>query len=228
MSTKLTTKEFIDRAHAVHGYKYGYAFSVYKSAHEKVLIYCPKHGVFEQKTNKHLSGKGCHSCGKEVAANASRMTCDVFIKRAKETHSEKYKYLDIIYVNKRIKVSIICEKHGIFSQSPADHIGGSGCPRCAKHGFDRTRAGFLYVLRSECGRYMKIGITNNPDQRHAQLSRTTPFSFSCIEMVEGDGSYIAEIEKELLSHYQPVDFSETFDGSTEWRLWDKTIRSHIK
>ena len=63
---KLTTQEFIDRAHAVHGDKYGYALSVYKSARENILIYCQKHGVFEQRPNDHLSGKGCRKCSASI------------------------------------------------------------------------------------------------------------------------------------------------------------------
>ena len=53
---KLTTQEFIDRARAVHSNSYGYAFSVYQSAHEKVMIHCPKHGNFEQTPNNHFDG----------------------------------------------------------------------------------------------------------------------------------------------------------------------------
>ena len=74
---------------------------------------------------------------------------------------------------------------------------------------------------------MKIGITNNPDQRQAQLSRATPFSFTRIELIEGPGDQIADLEKELLSCYQPAEFTETFDGSTEWRLWDDSIRHKL-
>ena len=45
---KLTTQDFIDRARVIHGDKYGYAFSVYQSAHTGISIHCHKHGMFEQ------------------------------------------------------------------------------------------------------------------------------------------------------------------------------------
>ena len=74
---------------------------------------------------------------------------------------------------------------------------------------------------------MKIGVTNYPKQRHTQLSRATPFSFKRIELIEGQGDQIANLEKDLLAEYQPANFTETFDGSTEWRLWSDSIRGYL-
>ena len=74
---------------------------------------------------------------------------------------------------------------------------------------------------------MKIGITHDPKQRKVQLSRVTPFSFKRIELIEGPGNQIANLEKELLAKYQPVGFTERFDGSTEWRLWDDSVRGYL-
>ena len=74
---------------------------------------------------------------------------------------------------------------------------------------------------------MKIGITNNPEQRHNKLKRATPFSFKRIELIEGPGELIANLEKELLAEYRPVEFTKTFDGYSEWRLWDDSIRHKL-
>ena len=94
-------------------------------------------------------------------------------------------------------------------------------------GFDRTKDGFLYVLRSDCGQYMKIGITNNPERRNTELTRDTPFQFTRIELIEGTGEQIANLEKELLAEYQPAEFDNHFDGYTEWRLWNDSIRHKL-
>ncbi len=125
------------------------------------------------------------------------------------------------------KVTIICTEHGDFLQEAQSHLKGNGCPGCANYGFDRTRSGFLYVLRSECGTKMKIGITNNPERRHTELTRDTPFSFTRIELIEGQGDQITNLEKELLAEYQPAAFTETFNGYSEWRLWDDSIRTKL-
>ena len=35
------------------------------------------------------------------------------------------------------------------------------------------------------------------------------------------------IEKELLTEYQPAEFDNHFDGYTEWRLWNDSIRHKL-
>ena len=227
MPPRLTTQEFIERARAVHGDKYGYAFSVYQSAYEKSLIHCKKHGMFEQEPRHHLSGVGCPDCGVLTSIKSRTKKQSHFISQAVVVHGDKYDYSKVEYVNTNSNVKIVCPEHGVFEQRPSHHLNGVRCPGCMSCGFDRTKVGFLYVLRSECGRYMKIGITNKPVQRHAQLSRATPFSFKRIELIEGPGDRIANLEKELLAKYEPAGFTETFDGSTEWRLWSDSIRHKL-
>lgn len=60
---KLTTNEFIERANSKHNNKYDYSLTQYIDAKSKVKIICSNHGVFEQKANNHLDGKGCKKCG---------------------------------------------------------------------------------------------------------------------------------------------------------------------
>ena len=156
-----------------------------------------------------------------------RLTTQEFIDRARAVHGDKYGYAFSVYQSSKNKVFIHCLEHGMFEQSPNHHLRGVGCPGCAKSGFDRTKVGFLYILRSCCGQYMKIGITNNPEQRHNKLKRATPFSFKRIELIEGPGEQIANLEIELLAEYQPVEFTETFNGYSEWRLWDDSIRHKL-
>ena len=287
MPAKLTTQEFIDSARAVHGDKYGYAFSLYQSNHINLFIHCPEHGVFEQTPSNHVRGKGCPCCSgnkkhtnesfiekaKEVnchkydysmveyvnaatkvkivcpehgvfeqtpanhlkgrgcpdCGGSKKLTSEYFIRKAREFHGENtYDYSKVDYLNSRTKVRIVCPEHGDFEQTPNNHMKGNGCPGCATGGgFDITKTGFLYVLRSDCGRYMKIGITHNPKQRKAQLSRSTPFSFKRIELIEGPGEQIANLEKESLTKYQPAGFADVFDGYSEWRLWDDSVRSYL-
>lgn len=53
---------FIARAREVHGDKYDYSKTVYENMHSKVLIICPRHGVFYQRAQSHLFGSGCPMC----------------------------------------------------------------------------------------------------------------------------------------------------------------------
>ncbi len=57
-----TLLEFKTKAKKVHGDKYEYSKTIYKGNKSKVIIICKKHGVFEQRPDDHLAGKGCPNC----------------------------------------------------------------------------------------------------------------------------------------------------------------------
>ena len=81
---RLTTEQFIKRAKLVHGNKYDYALVEYKNTATKVKIICPVHGIFEQRPNDHLNGKGCSKCSKKTSAKKRQKTTKQFIKEAKK------------------------------------------------------------------------------------------------------------------------------------------------
>lgn len=220
---RLTEQEFIAQARVIHrSDEYDYSAVNYVNKSIKVSIVCREHGVFKQTPKSHLLGRGCITC-----AGVKKHTNESFATKANLVHNNKYDYSSINYFGAHIKISIMCPEHGMFEQTPGNHLSGVGCPSCMACGFDRTKPASLYILRSDCGSYMKIGITHKPDQRHAQLSRETPFHFECIELIEGPGDQIANLEKELLAEYRPVEFTKTFDGYSEWRLWDDSIRHKL-
>jgi len=61
-----------------------------------------------------------------------RLTTDIFISKAKEIHGLKsYDYSLVKYLKNNIKIKIICKKHGIFEQTPNDHLSKRGCRLCS-------------------------------------------------------------------------------------------------
>jgi len=58
----LTTNDFIKKANIIHDFKYNYEDVLYEGTKEDVNIICPTHGIFKQKPNDHLMGKGCVYC----------------------------------------------------------------------------------------------------------------------------------------------------------------------
>ena len=58
----MNTEYFIEKAREVHGNKYDYSKTIYKSGDKKVLITCTEHGDFIQDYYIHLKGCGCPSC----------------------------------------------------------------------------------------------------------------------------------------------------------------------
>ena len=53
-----------------------------------------------------------------------------FIKKAKEIHSDKYKYDKTVFVRSDKKLCITCPVHGDFMMTPYNHLHGRGCKKC--------------------------------------------------------------------------------------------------
>ena len=133
------------------------------------------------------------------------------------------------YKNASSKANVRCEVDGYeWSATVSSLVNvGNGCPKCARYGYDKSKTGYLYALRSECGMYLKVGISNKPSQRHRALELATPFSFSCIEKISGDGSKIAELEKYLHNKYERAGFFG-FDGCTEWLICTPELLEELR
>lgn len=59
------------------------------------------------------------------------ITSEIFIKRAKEKHGDKYDYSKVEYVKQNEKVVLICPLHGEFLMEPRNHLrSNSGCDKC--------------------------------------------------------------------------------------------------
>jgi Zn finger protein HypA/HybF involved in hydrogenase expression len=54
-----------------------------------------------------------------------------FIQQAKSTHINRYNYTLVDYIDSQTKIPIICKIHGIFLQTPNNHLCGKGCPKCS-------------------------------------------------------------------------------------------------
>lgn len=53
-----------------------------------------------------------------------------FTQKAHKIHGDDYIYDKVKYINAGTKVSIICPKHGEFTQPPYRHLSGHGCSKC--------------------------------------------------------------------------------------------------
>jgi len=61
-----------------------------------------------------------------------KFNTSLFIERAGIIHGDKYDYSLSVYIKAKTKVKIICPTHGIFEQTPNNHVlGGYGCNQCS-------------------------------------------------------------------------------------------------
>lgn len=126
-------KYFVEQAKILHGDRYNYSESKYNGRSGEVNIKCETHGIFTQLAGNHLLGEGCYQCGKESMIEKEKLSTNEFITRSNKSHGNRYDYSEVLYVNGKTKVNIICKVHGKFSQKPNDHMRGQGCPNCARN-----------------------------------------------------------------------------------------------
>ena len=64
--TRFTREEIIERFVEVHGNRYDYSMMNYVNAATKITILCPIHGPFEIAPYRHLYGKICQKCSRDI------------------------------------------------------------------------------------------------------------------------------------------------------------------
>lgn len=138
---RLTQEEFIKRAKEIHGDKYDYSKAIFDNVDEKVCLVCKEHGEFWQSPYKHINRKqGCPYCSRNV-----KFTKEKFIEECLKTHSIKYDYSEVEYINAQKNVKIICPEHGYFFVKPNNHLGElkGGCPKCKESNGEKRVRGWL-------------------------------------------------------------------------------------
>lgn len=101
------------------------------------------------------------------------------------------------------------------------------CPECAKHGFDPTSAGHLYLLNVG-GTCLKYGITSDVNRRLSELRRLSPKLITVIRSWQFDlGSTARDIELLIKVKFGGayIDQSVLPDGWTE--TLDPALRDEV-
>lgn len=71
---------------------------------------------------------------------AKKKTENEYLEKFKIIHNGIYTYNNFPDpFNQKTKISIICPKHGLFSQTINNHSNGMGCPKCAKLKMSNTK-----------------------------------------------------------------------------------------
>ena len=186
-------RAFIDRAKKLHGNRYDYGLVKYKRMKQEVRIVCGKHGVFCKSPFAHVSGKaGCPVCYPGIKSGRKKRDNNEFIRDAVSVHGQRYDFSRVKYVGIIKKVTIVCLKHGSFSQIANNHLMGQGCPRCRESKGEEMTAKVLDQLGEKFER-QKIFLK-------CRDKKCLPFDFYLTRrriLMEVDG----------VQHYQPSSFT---------------------
>lgn len=158
--------------------------------------------------------KGCPQC-----SGVRRWTEDERIEQINSTNEVEFLRWDSNYQGAFSRAIVRC-KYDCFEWDVTianilNH--GSRCPKCTLRGYDKRANGTLYSLLSECGKFVKVGISNKPEVRLELLKKRTPFIFSLFRTFESDGVTVVGLEKHFHGKYERAGFTG-FDGCTEWLI----------
>ena len=104
--------------------------SEYNGAENSIIIKCLRHDyIYEQLPWVHIKGEGCPKCSNELRGLNRRKTHLNFVERANTIHNNSYEY-PFEYEKRNKKLKMKCKIHGIFQQTPGNHLNGKGCSDC--------------------------------------------------------------------------------------------------
>jgi protein-arginine kinase activator protein McsA len=198
--------EAIEAMKVVHGDRYDYSLVEFKDVKSKVKVRCYTHGIFQISFDNHVNSahgahpSGCRKCAIEARAKAKTLDASLFVEEAIALNGDRYTYNMFDYTTRDKKIQITCNDCGsTFKQSPEKHLGGRGCPSCAKTGFDQTKPGVVYVL--SCENLTKIGITNKKAESRAKdISTSYGKDFTVIREFPMSGTLCAALERAMLTY----------------------------
>lgn len=163
-SRTYTKEKFLKKCKKAHGNTYDYSETKYEKEATKVKIICKKHGTFYQTPHAHFRGAGCQKCGIEFNVDLHTLTQKEFLKKVRAVHKNTYDYSETVYEKARLKVCIICKKHGKFYQTANSHMNGKGCCKCTGS-ISKPEIEFLDLLKipsknrqSRIGRFRVDGL----------------------------------------------------------------------
>ena len=226
---KHTTETAKQKCIDTHGDLYDYSEMIYINSNTPFKVRCKIHGIFETRLGNHTGvlKRGCPKCSLK-ACDYTRTTKDKFIEKGKAKHGDKFDYSLVDYKNNATKVKIICPKHGVFEQLPANHY-KYDCAQCSqelnterlknnensfsKSGFKaqaKERICTMYLIKcwNETELFYKIGITTESTRRRFHSKKHMPYNFEILKEIFGEAEAIWTLEnnlkQNLTSQYKPT------------------------
>ena len=221
------TSRFLKKAKEKFGEKFEYDLTNYSGMMgNNINIKCDKHGWFSKQPHIFMiSGFGCTECGYENKNKSKTKTYDEFVSEATEIFDSKYVYPESnreIFKNRKSWIDIECKEHGMFRKQAQKHLVGQGCQECKKReliengslpgGYNENifknnreladKQAFIYYINVDNGKYYKIGININLENRlNALKTKLKASSIELILALEGSLEELYYKEQEILNEF---------------------------
>lgn len=163
----------------------------------KVWWICPVGHEYAARIASRANGSGCPICDNKIVLAGFNDLQTTHPELARQWHpSKNEKYApDSVVAGTQRAIWWACEFGHEWKVSGAQRLSGTGCPSCAKYGFDRNKRAYLYFIENVTLGARKIGIGNTSSRRLQVWNRLgwqTHYSF------EGYGEDVLECERALL------------------------------
>lgn len=234
-TTRKTPEQNIEIIKKVWGDTFKYDKTKEADKDSKLTVTCKKHGDFSKTIDNLIKGQGCPKC---IVRVFNVGTKDNFVKKANKYHKNKYDYSLVEYVRSRYKVKILCKEHGIFEQTPNNHL-KAGCPKCDRDKQKENPVGWTYTNWIKAGKtsknfdcfkvyiircwndeedFYKIGKTFTTVKTRFRCKERIPYNYETIKIIiSEDAKYICELEQKLKNKNKKFKYipKNTFNGMYE-------------
>jgi hypothetical protein len=201
--------------------------TVIGGTHTKKLWKCSQGHTWETSPKKRAFGvmNSCPICGnKQVLVGYNDLAT---INPALAAEADGWDARTVTYSSGKIRKWKCSEGHS-WNSTVANRSNGSGCPSCAKSGFDPNKDGWLYFIRHDVLDMVQIGISNFPETRLGDHSKRGwevlevrgPMDGHLTQRLETAILHAVERRGAVLGHKAQI---EKFDGYSE--AWTKSSLS---
>lgn len=101
---------------------------------------------------------------------ARKLSQEEVLQRIREVHGDHYDLSNVVYVNKRTKIKLTCNKHGSFLTSLDQVLRGQGCPACGKAGAAKKRRVSFQEFEQEANKIH--GVFEYDESSYTKISAT--------------------------------------------------------
>lgn len=182
----------------------------YKNNSTKLIVECPKHGVFKIRFNDLKNGQRCPKCGIEHRADIARNDYE-YVKEYIESYG--YKLLSSKYINNSEKLKIQCNKGHVFYMKFNNFKTGNRCPICEQSSGE-----------SEINKFLENNSFNFISQyrfKDCKFKYALPFDFYL-------PNYNCCIEFDGEQHYEIVKHFGGLNGFIERKIRDTIKTEYCK
>jgi len=175
--------------------------------------------------NNRFQGNGCPACvNQRLHSDGLNSMFNTHPNLAKEYQGDAQSI--IAGTGKKLDWKCVTCEHE-WRAGGNSRTNGSGCPACAKSGYDPSKIGYVYIHQyvDKKTHWLKCGITNHPQQRHTQLIRAASrvnIEVQQLDIYTFDDGWVAQTcERELLNKLELRFNSEyDIDGKAEFFKYD--------